>query len=373
MSMRTKRSNEAEIQTTESEVPLVKPREHEPLQYLETSLPITSLQSVAEASASAATALGDDNEGHSHANESESRSITIPAPISTSPLSIPGVSTIGISELYNPSSETTIVADVVFVHGIMGHPVDTWLYGKIPKTKAEKTGEWSLASVLRSLASALTPWRQRTEGWTSGAQEPKRSYCYWPFQLLPQDVKDMRILTYGYDSHPTHWYKGETNRMTITQHAESLLTELTLNRSECRGRPLIFVAHSLGGILVKSALNESLQMQLNQAQPAYADLQKSCHAVIFFGTPHLGASIAAFGEMVSNVVGALPGGFSTYGEVLRGLSPDSETLYNISRRFNDLLNAWIPASEKIQICSIQEGKGMTSVKGLDSKVERKYL
>jgi hypothetical protein len=161
--------------------------------------------------------------------------------------------------------------------------------------------------------------------------------------------------------------------MTITQHAESLLTELTLNRSECRGRPLIFVAHSLGGILVKSALNESLQMQLNQAQPAYADLQKSCHAVIFFGTPHLGASIAAFGEMVSNVVGALPGGFSTYGEVLRGLSPDSETLYNISRRFNDLLNAWIPASEKIQICSIQEGKGMTSVKGLDSKVERKYL
>lgn len=75
-----------------------------------------------------------------------------------------------------------------------------------------------------------------------------------------------------------------------------------------------------------------------------------------------------WGTVVSNIVGALPGGFGTYEEVLRGLSPDSETLDNISRRFNALLNEPIPVSDKIHICSFQEGQGKGSVKGTGSKV-----
>lgn len=59
--------------------------------------------------------------------------------------------------------------------------------------------------------------------------------------------------------------------------------------------------------------------------------------------------------MVRIIVGALPGCFSAYGEVLCGLSPDSETLDNISRRFNALLNEPIPVSEKVHICSFHDG------------------
>lgn len=91
----------------------------------------------------------------------------------------------------------------------------------------------------------------------------------------------------------------------------------------------------------------------------------SCRHIFFFGTPHLGADLATWGNMVSDIVAALS---STYGEVLRGLFPDSETLDNISRRFNAVLNEPIPVSEKIHVCSFQEGQGMGKVKGTGSKV-----
>lgn len=72
--------------------------------------------------------------------------------------------------------------------------------------------------------------------------------------------------------------------------------------------------------------------------------------------------------MFSNVVGAIPGGVSTYGEVLRRLEPDSEILDNISERFNRLLDQSMSTPEPFHVCSFQEGQGMASVKGASSKV-----
>jgi hypothetical protein len=208
--------------------------------------------------------------------------------------------------------------------------------------------------------------RSDQSGNSSQNVDEETSCCFWPYDLLPKDdtISQARILLYGYESNPTNFYKAPTNRMTITQHAENLMHNVAGVREECKGRPLVFVAHSLGGILVKGALNESRYMP----QPQYSDLFSSCHAIIFMGTPHLGAEVAAWGTTMSNVVGALPGGFSTYSGVLRGLEPDSESLYTITRRFNEILNRAIPDCDKIQICSVQEGLGMSSIKGAGSKV-----
>ena len=153
--------------------------------------------------------------------------------------------------------------------------------------------------------------------------------------------------------------------MNVTQHKEDLLNRVTGARSRCRGRPLIFIAHSLGGVLVKGAVTESLRMK---DQPLLQDLGNSCRAIVFFGTPHLGSDTAAFGKIVSDIVGALPGTFSTHSDILQGLSPGSEVLYAINREFNALLNTAIEPVRKIQICSFQEGQGLSSVKGLSSKV-----
>ncbi|MBA7495544.1 hypothetical protein ES702_06131 [subsurface metagenome] len=284
---------------------------------------------------------------------------------------VPQINRLGITELYRPDPTIDTIADIVFVHGLGGHPKQTWLYGKDLQTQPLPQRE---SSTKKSKFAGLLPARKPKDAGAlakndpSGSPSNKLSSCFWPYDLLPKALPNVRVLTYGYDSHPTHFYKSPTNQMTITNHAEDLMHKVTAVRNDCRGRTLIFIAHSLGGILVKGALNESQQMM--NRQPAYADLKQSCCATFFLGTPHQGADIAVWGQTLKNIVGALPGGVSTYSSVLQGLSPDSETLYSISRRFNELLNDSIPSKDKIQICSIQEGRGLSSIKGLDFKVRQ---
>jgi len=276
---------------------------------------------------------------------------------------LPSIADVGVSEIYCPVQGSAIVTDIVFVHGLMGHPKNTWLFGKEPKAQPSVVSGESAQK--RSIWKKLSG-RNKSRGQSHNEPVEDTQYCFWPHDLLSKDdvLSHARILLYGYDSHPTRFYKDGTTRMTITQHAEDLMHKVAGVRGHCRGRPLIFIAHSLGGILVKGALNESRQM----SQPQYADLFSSCQAIVFMGTPHVGADIAAWGTWTSNIVGALPGGFATYSKVLEDLKPESQTLYSISRRFNEILNQPIPSSEKIQICSVQEGKGMSSVKGASSKV-----
>jgi len=279
----------------------------------------------------------------------------------------PSIADVDITEVFCPSQGNVIVADIVFVHGLMGHPKSTWLFGKDPGAQSKVfSGD---TAQKRSLWRKLSG-RDKPGGKSCNKSVENTQYCFWPYDLLPEDdiISNARILLYGYDSHPTHFYKTGTNQMTITQHAENLMHNVAGVRAQCRGRPLIFIAHSLGGILVKGALNESRRM----SQPQYSDLFSSCQAIVFMGTPHSGADIAAWGTWTSNIVGALPGGMTTYSKVLRGLEPDSETLYAITRKFNEIMNQPIPNAQKIQICSVQEGKGMSGVKGAGSKVCRDY-
>ncbi|KAG6988517.1 hypothetical protein G7Y79_00072g097790 [Physcia stellaris] len=153
--------------------------------------------------------------------------------------------------------------------------------------------------------------------------------------------------------------------MNISQHGRNLLEEVVSRRNKCKTRPIIFVAHSLGGIIVKDAIVESKKYV---QQPRMQQVANSCRAIFFFGTPHRGAGGAEWGIVLSNIVGTIPLGPSTYTEILRGLSPDSEKLDSLTRDFNDILNADIPVQQKIKIFSFQEGKGMTGIARFDGKV-----
>jgi len=99
------------------------------------------------------------------------------------------------------------------------------------------------------------------------------NYCFWPRDLLSKECPLARILTWGYDTQVTKYFTGATNKSSILSHGQDLLFALRqarINRARVHGAQLrdsqdsvyqagikkvriIFVAHSLGGIVVKEA------------------------------------------------------------------------------------------------------------------------
>lgn len=73
---------------------------------------------------------------------------------------------------------------------------------------------------------------------------------FWPYNLLARDIPDARIITWGYKADAGHFLAPiSTNR--VKDHANDLSRALSgvRNSSEITTRPIIFVAHSLGGII----------------------------------------------------------------------------------------------------------------------------
>jgi hypothetical protein len=71
----------------------------------------------------------------------------------------------------------------------------------------------------------------------------------WLRDFLPSQLPKTRIMTYGYNSNVF----DSASTTTIPEFAQGLLGALTNARSgpKERKRPIVFVCHSLGGIVVK--------------------------------------------------------------------------------------------------------------------------
>ncbi|KAH8911299.1 hypothetical protein BR93DRAFT_326599 [Coniochaeta sp. PMI_546] len=129
------------------------------------------------------------------------------------------------------------------------------------------------------------------EAWT----DPK-SKVNWLRDFLPQDVRVGRVLAYGYDSSASALFASEAGE-TIQRMAESLVQELRADRqfAGTLRRPIIFLCHGMGGVLVK----KSLVYASTRTAPKVAHLWDhyiSTFAVIFFGTPHGHADKSAWLE-----------------------------------------------------------------------------
>ncbi|KIX93516.1 uncharacterized protein Z520_10694 [Fonsecaea multimorphosa CBS 102226] len=262
----------------------------------------------------------------------------------------------GITELWCPPNPAHVVADIYFVHGLMGHPFKTWYHPKAASAQKSQDNPESKKYRLSKIFGRKHEDRRETSGNSSVEPSPKERGCYWPLDLIPSDFENVRVLTCGYDSHPTRFLAGG-NQMNISQHAQNLLQRIRTTRSHCQGRPIIFVAHSLGGILVEDAIIESRKYE---DQPAVMDISRSSVAIFFFGTPHHGSDAAKYGEYLGKILETC--GVGVNKQILRGLQRNGEKLSSVERDFNDLINKPIPASEKLQICSFQEGKTVTGLK-----------
>jgi hypothetical protein len=157
-----------------------------------------------------------------------------------------------------------MLPSIIIIHGLGGHPYKTFASKQKPLPQVPQQALSPPASPSPSGRRSPSPnsiarfWKRLS---CSDISDDEEKICagpplpcvasqplHWPRDALPHDCSEARILVYGYDSHVTKGYAG-SNKSNIFAHAKDLLW--ALQRSKPPRRPVIFVAHSLGGLIVK--------------------------------------------------------------------------------------------------------------------------
>jgi len=142
-------------------------------------------------------------------------------------------------------SSATCLVDVIFIHGLTGSATDTWS--------------------------------------VDGGDE------FWP-PWLKTDLKHISIYSIGYPASMfAKWAKDE---MDIFERANNVLEHFAVKG--IGSRPIVFVTHSMGGILAKVILRKSKDSE----DEDYKRVSTSANLVIFLSTPHNGASLASIAAAV---------------------------------------------------------------------------
>ncbi|KAI0413535.1 Alpha/Beta hydrolase protein [Xylaria grammica] len=157
----------------------------------------------------------------------------------------------------------------------------------------------------------------------------------WPRDLLPKDIPESRVFLFGYDSAITHLDQSSVAKTEIHSDANDLCAKLADKRSATgtENRPIIFVAHSLGGLVAAQVLIHGEQMDEGSAAKAVA---KNLRGLIFLGTPFRGSSSARPVEIARKILALF--GANTQEHTLKLLGVDSDRLDELTRGFSELLN-----------------------------------
>ncbi|KAL2004105.1 hypothetical protein VTN02DRAFT_325 [Thermoascus thermophilus] len=143
----------------------------------------------------------------------------------------------GLTVLVDPDEPSL---DIVFVHGFTGHPERTWTH---KRGGAAHGYEYDDEGVER-------PTKLRRLGLHLKSSQEKHTAhkaVYWPRDLVPLTVPNARVLTFGYDTRIRHCFGPPVSGNTVYDIAWDFLVALEAERRQDASRPVLFIAHSLGG------------------------------------------------------------------------------------------------------------------------------
>lgn len=125
-----------------------------------------------------------------------------------------------------------------------------------------------------------------------GSWKDRDSHFMWLRDALPNHLQGARVLIYGYDSKLAESRSYQNLEDVASKFRQSLSVVLGGRTSS---RPLIFIAHSLGGLVLKQAM---IEMASEDASAAELENFKSTFAILFFGVPNQGMDIRSLHAMV---------------------------------------------------------------------------
>jgi len=171
-----------------------------------------------------------------------------------------------LSELHSLSgcNDAERATDVVFIHGLGGDWEGTWQHRSGERTSFPRLlGEEFPQVGIWSLAFAASPSR-------------------WA-RLISCFRSTQRDMGHG---------------MSLSDRAIEIL-EL-MSQRELGRRPIVFIGHSLGGLIAKQILRTASDSLDSKKRAVYLN----CRAVLFLGTPHAGAKLASLTAAVWMISGA---------------------------------------------------------------------
>lgn len=138
------------------------------------------------------------------------------------------------------------IADIVFMHGLGGDAKQTW----------------------------------------HPSNEPESFFPKWLGEALP----DVGVWSLEYDAAQSKW-TGDA--LSLPDRATDVLGRLDL--AGFGGRPIIFVTHSLGGLVAKQVLRHAKEMAVND----WKTIGESISGIMFIATPHSGSDLSSYLKYVS--------------------------------------------------------------------------
>ncbi|KAL4916459.1 hypothetical protein BDW62DRAFT_202613 [Aspergillus aurantiobrunneus] len=209
----------------------------------------------------------------------------------------PGITHCGIQVLYCPLDKTNdCKADVVFVPGVFDTLFLTW----------------------------------------------RAHESIWPRDLLPNSsfYKDSRILLFTCQHE--EFMRQDSNAQTPlpVTCADLLLSHLHKKRRESPGRPIIFIGHSIGGLIVKASL-----ISASSENSPYRQIVDSTKLIVFFAT-HGGMHRASWRALFRSQFGT----HLTNAKLVRDLVQGSDKL-------NQLLTQFANIARRFRIVSSLETRG----------------
>ena len=149
-----------------------------------------------------------------------------------------------VSQAYRPDR----VADVVFLHGLDGNAFETWCH------------------------------------------DPRRLRDSWPYWLAAE-LENVGVWSLGYSA-ASSIHRG--NALPLISMAQAAIDTLDLE-GNIGDRPLVFIVHSLGGLIIKQIINLGLTSPSNNGKR----IADAFAGVAFIATPHDGSFVGSIADRLA--------------------------------------------------------------------------